>query len=767
MPTVPPPPATETQGPVVAPNQVLDTVVRVYIGAVVLVGLILSVYAVLTFPPDPFAVPLFCVAAALAERLRVSISEETPVSISLSLAVILAAVVALGPGGAVLTAIAARIAVGVLSRPRPELRKTMFNLGLFAIQAATAALVYHALGGKLGQGLPSLREVGAALVALTAALLVNWALLLAVVHLSTGRSLGSIWREDLRWMLVQSAVSGLIGFTLGTAYALYGWLGMAVYVVPLAALRESMRMYTSRVKTQIDELREAHAESDSANRLLSATNDGLLKTLGAVIDARDIYLYGHSVQASKYAVDVARKLNLPADEVRTTELGALLHDLGKIGVSESILNKPARLTGDEYSRVKAHCDIGYDLLSNLPGFEAVADVVRSHHERYDGKGYPRGLRGRQIPIGARVVSVVEAVEAMVSDRPYRKALTAEQVLQELADGAGTQWDPDVVEAFSGILSQDHKHLSMRNSALEVALARSPLSELVSGASSDSTLRGVTETFRSSAQPIFILDEQLQIVSVNLAAERITGWTEAQLEGRGWIELTEPNEQRHSPGGAHFGTARHVSMKRPDAEIVELEVTGTAMRTNSAEYWLVLAHDVTRHIQVASDLRRRVSTDFLTQLATREQLELSLTDVMARQVSHFCVAILDLDSLKSINDSFGHLAGDAAIQLLAGVISAELREGDVGARIGGDEFALLMPWVTWQNALNVVQRIETSLAAEGAKFEYEVRFSYGVAEWNGNETHTELLHRADDALYSRKRDIPGRVVPLRITGERKL
>src|ERR1700694_3135716 len=350
-------PVGETQTNVVAPDEILDTVVRAYIGAVVVAGRALSTYAVLTFPPDLFAVPLCCVAAALAERLRVSISEETPVSISLSLAVILAAVVALGPGGAVLTAIAARVAVGLMGHPRPQLRKTMFNVGLFAIQAA-AALAYHALGGNMGHGLLSVREVGAAVVALTAALVVNWALLLTVIHLSTGRSMTSIWLEDLRWSPVQSAVSGLIGFTLGTTYQLYGWVGMAVYVVPLVALRESMRLYTSRVRAQIDELREAHAESDSANRRLSATNDGLLNTLGAVIDARDIYLYGHSVQASKYAVEVARKLSLSPEDVRTTELGALLHDLGKIGVSESILNKPARLTGDEYRRGQKHCDIG-------------------------------------------------------------------------------------------------------------------------------------------------------------------------------------------------------------------------------------------------------------------------------------------------------------------------------------------------------------------------------------------------------------------------
>src|SRR5258708_11305773 len=322
--------------------------------------------------------------------------------------------------------------------------------------------------------------------------LVNLSALVGILFLTSGRGLRNIWSEDLKWVPGHTTAAGVIGVTLGVAFQVFGIRGAAIYLFPLAASREAARQYTSRVGKQMQELVDAHLAADAANRQLVAanaaldsTNEGLLKTLASVIDARDIYLYGHSVQASKYAGQVARKMGLSEELVRLTELGALLHDIGKIGVSEAILNKPARLTDAEYVEIQSHCDIGYHLLSNLPQFEEVAEIVRSHHEHYDGTGYPRGIVGESIHIGARIVSVVEATEAMISDRPYREGVSADEVLAELARGPGTQWDANVVEAFSAILSEDHRHLVMHNSALEIALARTPVSELV-GAEPDSS-----------------------------------------------------------------------------------------------------------------------------------------------------------------------------------------------------------------------------------------------------------------------------------------
>ena len=509
-------------------------VVDAYVLMVIVGGLGLTVLT-LSMAPRVDIIPLLvaCASAAVAERVKVAVAEDSPVAISLSLAVVLAIGVAIGPFGATLGGLAAGLGGGLLRRRRPPMIKTAFNAGMFALGGGAAALAYAAIGGRLGTShTVGALDVAACLAAMLAYFAVAWPLLFGILRLTAEASLREIW-EDMRWMPAQIGISALLGFTLGAAYLLFGWGGAAVYVAPLLAVREAMRQYTSRVGKQMHELWMAHAAADEANRRLltanselDSTNEGLLKTLAAVIDARDIYLYGHSVQASKYAGQVARKLGLTDQQVRVTELGALLHDLGKIGVSEAILNKPARLTDEEYEEIKHHCDIGYQLLSNLPHFEEVAEIVWSHHEDYDGTGYPRGISGEDIPIGARIVSVVEATEAMVSDRPYRKGMSPDEVLQELADGAGSQWDPIVVETFSGILSADRKHLVMRNSALDVELSRSPVAEIIRRGARDgiepaTPLAEINDTFHGASQPIFVLDDSLRVVAANPSAERAT------------------------------------------------------------------------------------------------------------------------------------------------------------------------------------------------------------------------------------------------------
>ncbi|MDQ6747715.1 MAG: HD domain-containing protein, partial [Candidatus Dormibacteraeota bacterium] len=587
-----------------ASERVLRNVVRFYVAAVFLAGLGVTAFTLRYLTPEEILpVVIFCVCAAAAERIRVMVASDS-FAISLSLAVVLAAAVAVGPAGAALAGVSAALGTQVRRHDRPPMIKTLFNIGLFSAAGGLAAVAYTSAGGHLGTSQHwSVRDAGACALALVTYFVIAWPALMGITHLTTGKPMREIW-EGLRWMPAQIALSAALGFTLGTAYMLFGWTGAAVYIVPLLAVREATRQYTIRASKQMAELRQAHAEADEANRMLvkvnadlDVTNEGLLKTLASVIDARDIYLYGHSVQASRYAAQVARLMHLSEEEVRVTELGALLHDLGKIGVSETILNKPARLTEDEYEEIKSHCEIGYHLLSNLPNFEEVAQIVYSHHEHYDGTGYPRRLKGTQIHISARIVSVVEATEAMVSDRPYRRGMTPDEVLQELADGAGSQWDPEVVRVFSAMLSSDRKHLSMRNSALEIALSRTPIRQLVNKEDVPS-LEGVTATFHGATQPIFILDQDYKVVAANPAAQHATGFSEEQLQERDWADLTETRDQPPDSGPNFFTSARTIHVRRAGGDTVDLEVTGTPLRTNSASYWMVLALDVSSRRQLA-------------------------------------------------------------------------------------------------------------------------------------------------------------------------
>ncbi len=564
---------------------------------------------------------------------------------------------------------------------------------MYTLGAAAAGLTYRAIGGDLGLNGWSLRDIVACGAALVANFAVNWPLLAVVVHLTSGKPFRRIWSDELAWTPVQILVSAAIGYTLGAAYVLFGFAGAAIYLAPLIALRESMRLYTSRVAKQMQELVEAHQEADAANRKLIAanaaldsTNEGLLKTLASVIDARDIYLYGHSVQASKYAGQVARKMGLSDELVRVTELGALLHDIGKIGVSEAILNKPARLTDAEYVEIQSHCDIGYHLLSNLPQFEEVAEIVRSHHEHYDGSGYPRGLVGESIHIGARIVSVVEATEAMISDRPYRKGMSAEEVLAELQRCAGSQWDANVVAAFSAILSEDHRHLVMHNSALEIALARTPVSELV-GAEQDAgtSIGGVSTTFAGASQPMFIVDEQFRVVSINPAAARVLDRSEDDLQGEDWIKLSGALESERRSAEGYFGVSRVVSL-------------GEEMQRLARKSMLSGGGPVT-------------------------------------------MAVLQIVGIESINETFGRATGDAAIRITADVIRSQTRATDLAGRIGGASFAVLMPQASLDDAARLLGRIEALLPGACHDLDCVVEFASGAAEWDGQETSHELIARA--------------------------
>ena len=168
----------------------------------------------------------------------------------------------------------------------------------------------------------------------------------------------------------------------------------------------------------------------------------------AAVEMKDRYTYGHSLHLAGYAVALAEKMRLPKQQVEDIRRGALLHDVGKIFISQGILQKRDALYTDEFETVKQHAAIGAAVVSKVKGLENVAEIVRHHHERFDGCGYPDGLADDRIPLGARLVAVVDAFGAMTEERPYRKMLTMEEALAELERGAGGQFDPRVVEVFA-------------------------------------------------------------------------------------------------------------------------------------------------------------------------------------------------------------------------------------------------------------------------------------------------------------------------------
>jgi len=209
-----------------------------------------------------------------------------------------------------------------------------------------------------------------------------------------------------------------------------------------------------RTREAVIGLREKNIVLEKTTKEINQLNDGLLDTLAEIIDLRDPYVFGHSKRVTNYATMIAEKMGLNPKQVELIRKGSLLHDIGKLGISMDILAKPARLSHQEYEEIKRHPEIGVRVLEMNPSLRLLIPIVRHHHESYNGQGYPDGLSSHQIPIEARIVSVADAIEAMESDRPYRKACNNQYIIDEIKKSAGIQFDPIVVEQAVKLLESE-------------------------------------------------------------------------------------------------------------------------------------------------------------------------------------------------------------------------------------------------------------------------------------------------------------------------
>src|ERR1700723_2896962 len=180
---------------------------------------------------------------------------------------------------------------------------------------------------------------------------------------------------------------------------------------------------------------------------LAALRSSLVCAFNQLLDLKDLNTGVHSTRLAEWALHVAGELGLEGSSLSDIEVAALLHDIGKIGIPDAILQKPAKLTDQEYDLMKKHPEYGWAVLRNVPGMERASLIILHHHESYDGKGYPAGLKGEEIPVGSRIVSVIDSFDAMVSSRPYREGLPFEEAERRLLQARGTQFDPEVVDRF--------------------------------------------------------------------------------------------------------------------------------------------------------------------------------------------------------------------------------------------------------------------------------------------------------------------------------
>ncbi len=211
--------------------------------------------------------------------------------------------------------------------------------------------------------------------------------------------------------------------------------------------REYQLFLEEKVRERTEELNRKNIELRRAYRQLKSVNMRFVNVLAETIEAKDKYTHGHCTRMRNLCVRLGRLVGFSKDELEILEYAALLHDLGKVSVNEALLNKNGALDEKESMRMREHSSIGERILNNIPFMEEVARIIGAHHENYDGSGYPRGLKGEEIPLAARIIAVVDVFDAMNNDRPYRKGLPMDVILDELRDVAGTQLDPELVRLF--------------------------------------------------------------------------------------------------------------------------------------------------------------------------------------------------------------------------------------------------------------------------------------------------------------------------------
>ena len=259
---------------------------------------------------------------------------------------------------------------------------------------------------------------------------------------------------------LRSHFTGIYTVTFMNRFPIVYLCGLMITAVSMAQYHESVLTeieYTDRLNAEVEKqtrvaVEQSRVANERANQL-ERLSDEMVETLARAIDAKDRYTNGHSFRVSEYAVKLAGKLGWDEKEISDLEREGLLHDIGKIGIPDAVLNKPGRLTDEEFETIKSHTTIGKTILEGMEGMDAAAEAAAYHHERFDGRGDPEGLKGEKIPLHARVISIADAFDAMRSDRVYRKGLSTEVIREELIKGKGTQFDPELLLVFVEMLDE--------------------------------------------------------------------------------------------------------------------------------------------------------------------------------------------------------------------------------------------------------------------------------------------------------------------------
>ncbi|MGD9092973.1 MAG: diguanylate cyclase [Anaerolineales bacterium] len=424
--------------------------VNAYIGMVSLTAIGLAILSLILFPaPDWYGLVTFSLMILLTEGLSIDIYVKDT-SVSTASAPLIAGTLLYGPVGALVLSLV--LAATTMIKHRSKISRFIFNSSNHFISSSMCAFVVM-LTPMSFTAQPVYLQVTLAILSGSIVFFCSTLLLSGVMSLSMGEPFCQVWQERFRWLWPFYIAFGVAGYVLVLGYTTAGVIGLVAVLVPVLALRFSQIQYIENTKANVNKLHTKNEELENQSLKIENLNEELLLSLANVIDLRDTYTMGHSNGVAEYADQIARELGFTSERMELMRKASLLHDIGKIGIPDAILFKPGPLTHEEFEVIKGHSGRGADIVGSNRSLRELTPIIRHHHERYDGQGYPDGLQGQEIPLEARILCVADSIQAMSSDRPYRKAMSLPDIIAELKENNGTQFDPMVVKAALKIMGR--------------------------------------------------------------------------------------------------------------------------------------------------------------------------------------------------------------------------------------------------------------------------------------------------------------------------
>jgi diguanylate cyclase (GGDEF)-like protein/putative nucleotidyltransferase with HDIG domain len=659
---------------------------------------------------------------------------------SVSYAVDFASLLLLGPHETMLVAAGSAFSQCHLnSKERNPLHRTLFSVASLVLTVQGAGLAFTLLGGtRSAMPLAALARplVGAA----TVYFLLNTGLVATAIALSTRTKILSTWNNNFLW----SAPSYFVG--AGSAALAASFVAHAGYWVapltfaPLYLTYRTYKVYMGRIE---DEQRHVQQTSD----LHLAT----IEALARAIDAKDQTAQMHIRRVQVYAAGLAKAARLTDAEIQGVKTAALLHDIGKLAVPEHILSKPGPLTQEEFQKIRIHPQVGAEIIAAVPFPYPVAPLILSHHERWDGKGYPQGLTGDDIPVGARILTIVDYYDAVTTERPYHRALTYESAVGLLKHEAGRALDPTLVPLFIELLPSFAAELSAEGHLVEemepalvlpgstavglvpaagpnafenIALAHREIYALYEIAQSMGTSLGVSDTMALissklskvvswSGCSLFLYQVESDSLKCRFAAgidaPKLLNTTLNVGHGlSGWVARNRRTLINGNPrvtfdaaglsGDLAVNSAIVCPLQYNDTFIGCLALYHVQPNFYTEDHRRLLerigeqAGAVIHNSIVFEQTQEDSLTDPLTGLPNRRSMFVHLSRELARAgrlKSEVAIIVMDIDGFKAINDTYGHNVGDHALREVAGALQGALRPYDLCVRYAGDEFIVVL------------------------------------------------------------------------------